>query len=84
MSDALTPQFALAYLGELQPSLSAAAIRDEGGRLVAGEAPGDGAPTLAARRGGYSIEAAPGPGGDLETLVRLDLDSVLAALTGEA
>ena len=78
MSDALTPQLALAYLAELQPSLSAVAILDDGGRLLAGEAPVD---DVTAGRGGYAIRAA---GAGLETLIRLDLDNALAALLGEA
>src|SRR5260370_26964653 len=62
MTDVLTPQLALAYLAELQPSLSAVAILDEKGRLLAGEDPGDAPPTLTVAREGYEIRAVAGPG----------------------
>jgi hypothetical protein len=82
MTDVLTPQLALAYLAELQPSLSAVAILDETGRLLAGEDPGDAPPTLTVARDGYEIRAVAGPGAGLDELTRLDLETALADLAG--
>jgi hypothetical protein len=94
MTDVLTPQLALAYLAELQPSLSAVAIVDETGRLLAGEDPGDAPPTLTVARDGYEIRAVAGPGAvagtgavagpgaGLDELTRLDLETALADLAG--
>ena len=84
MSDVLTPQLALAYLAELQPSLRVVAILDGEGRLVAGEDPGE-AP-LTVSRDGYAIRAAAAPGvaagARLDALTRLDLENALADLAG--
>jgi hypothetical protein len=86
MSDVLTPQLALAYLAELQPSLRAVAILDDAGRLLAGDEPGEGPSPLTIGRDGYAIRAAAGtgvaPGARLQTLTRLDLENALADLAG--
>jgi hypothetical protein len=86
MSDVLTPQLALAYLAELQPSLRAVAILDDAGRLLAGEDPGDAPPPLTFSREGYAIRAAvatgAAAGAALDTLTRLDLENALADLAG--
>ena len=88
MSDVLTPQLALAYIAELQPSLRAVAILDDAGRTLAGEDPGEGPPPLTIGRGGYAIRADAGADGAasarLPTLTRLDLESALADLAGGA
>ena len=81
MSDVLSPSLALAYLAELQPRLQAAAVLDQSGRVLAGTPPA--APTAAvdAARGGYALSVSGTPA--LASLLRLDLDSVLADLAGE-
>ena len=84
MSDVLTPQLALAYLAELQPSLRAVAILDDAGRLLAGEATGGDPPPLSLSRDGYAIRAAARGGAGLDGLTRLDLDNALADLAGVA
>ena len=83
MSDALTPKLALAYLAELQPSLSAVAILDDTGRRLAGADSGDAPQTLTAGRGGYAIRAAAAQTG-LGRLTRLDLENALVDLAGES
>jgi hypothetical protein len=80
MSDVLTPQLALAYLAELQPSLTAVAILDDKGRLLAGVDPGDAPHTLIVARDGYAIRAAARPRASLDALTRLDLENALADL----
>jgi hypothetical protein len=86
MSDVLTPQLALAYLAELQPSLRVVAILDGEGRLLAGEDPGD-AP-LTVSRHGYAIRVAVrsdvAAGARLDALTRLDLENAVADLAGVA
>jgi hypothetical protein len=86
MSDALTPQLALAYLAELQPALTGVSIFDHEGSLLAGE-DGEGAPisagagTITATTARHSISANPDPGaGILEGLARLDLATLLTDL----
>ena len=85
MSDVLTPQLALAYLAELQPSLRAVAILDDAGRLLAGEELGEGPPPPTAGCDGYAIRAAFAgveAGARLDMLTRLDLENALADLAG--
>jgi hypothetical protein len=78
MSDVLTPRLAISYLAELQPSLGAVAIYDSGGRTLAGEPPRDGGEVFSAKSESYAVSAL--VEGGLPTLVRLDLETVLAEL----
>lgn len=86
MSDVLTPQLALSYLGELQPALTGVAIFDHDGRLVAGEdvdptTLGGDVATVTARGERHSIRAAAPTSASgsipLPALTNLDLDTVL-------
>lgn len=89
MSDALTPQLAVAYLAELEPALAQVSISDHEGRLLAGEdvergaaAAGDvvnDATSLTAASERHSITATAAPAATiLDALARLDLETALA------
>jgi hypothetical protein len=92
MTSALTPELALRYLAELEPSITAAAVVAADGRLLAGDAalaarlaaaPDGPAGLLLARSSRHAVVARVGPGA-LGALVQHDLDLVARELDGEA
>ena len=82
MSDALTPQLALAYLAELEPALEPVAILDSDGRLLAGALAPEASSAFTQSDDRHTIRA---PRAEvLPGLAALDVENVLADLGARA